>query len=364
MSSSAFYIFGAGVHGAIFRRCLGESGVDVLGFVVDCPLSNVKPGIPILAPSDLSRDVNILVSVGLVSRMIKARLSALGFVNVYDFTESLMLFPQLIPAMARRSMWYSDVEDDMANPLMIEDVKSLFTGRESKRLLEQIARLRLHLRAEDYVVPDESTQYFPGSPNILAGVESLRFVDGGAFTGDTVASLRKVAHSCGVPIEYIACFEPDRRNLMALNSALGAVGASRSPDKVIVFPGALWSHSSVMSFGGDGSSSSSLRGSKSSDSDCETLVPCFSLDETLCSAAPNFIKIDIEGAEQQAIIGASEIIKRYMPILAISLYHRPSDLWEIPMLINQIRPGYEMHLRVYGDMLLETVLYCVPPNPR
>jgi len=64
--------------------------------------------------------------------------------------------------------------------------------------------------------------------------------------------------------------------------------------------------------------------------------------------------------ELEAIKGAKEIISEQSPILAICLYHKPSHLWEIPLLINEINPNYDMYIRVYGHLGLETVLYCVP----
>ena len=72
------------------------------------------------------------------------------------------------------------------------------------------------------------------------------------------------------------------------------------------------------------------------------------------------VKMDIEGAEAEAIIGATELIKTSSPVLAICLYHKPKDLWELPLLINEINPNYDMYLRLYGSMGLELVLYCVP----
>lgn len=49
--------------------------------------------------------------------------------------------------------------------------------------------------------------------------------------------------------------------------------------------------------------------------------------------------MDIEGAEYEALLGARDIIFKYRPGLAISLYHRPADLWRIPLLINEIIGG-------------------------
>jgi FkbM family methyltransferase len=71
----------------------------------------------------------------------------------------------------------------------------------------------------------------------------------------------------------------------------------------------------------------------------------------------DFIKMDIEGSELDALQGARETIRRFRPKLAISLYHRPHDLFEIPQLIRQIEPSYRLHLDHYTIHQEETVLY-------
>jgi hypothetical protein len=52
--------------------------------------------------------------------------------------------------------------------------------------------------------------------------------------------------------------------------------------------------------------------------------------------------MDIEGAEQRAIIGAKKTIARHKPRLAIAAYHLPDDRERIPALVKSIRPGYQM----------------------
>jgi hypothetical protein len=51
-----------------------------------------------------------------------------------------------------------------------------------------------------------------------------------------------------------------------------------------------------------------------------------------------------------------------MPVLAVSLYHKPEDLWDLPLLINALVPGYLLYLRRYSDERWETVCYAVPPE--
>lgn len=73
-----------------------------------------------------------------------------------------------------------------------------------------------------------------------------------------------------------------------------------------------------------------------------------------------FIKMDIEGGECDAIIGSTEVILKYHPVLAISAYHKKDDLWRIPEVVFKIRKDYNIYLRHYTEGSLETVLFFVP----
>jgi len=70
------------------------------------------------------------------------------------------------------------------------------------------------------------------------------------------------------------------------------------------------------------------------DSSSGTIIQCVALDDTLIGWHPTYIKMDIEGAEYDALLGAERLIRSYKPVLAICVYHRPQDIWEIPQLIN------------------------------
>jgi FkbM family methyltransferase len=70
----------------------------------------------------------------------------------------------------------------------------------------------------------------------------------------------------------------------------------------------------------------------------------------------DFIKMDIEGAELSALMGARESIARFLPKLAIAIYHKSDDLWQIPQLIKSIYPGYSFYIKHNSRSSLETVL--------
>ena len=71
----------------------------------------------------------------------------------------------------------------------------------------------------------------------------------------------------------------------------------------------------------------------------------------------NFIKMDIEGAEPNALRGAAETIKRDRPALQICLYHSPEHLWEIPEFIKSLVPEYTFYIGHHSISRGETVLY-------
>ena len=72
---------------------------------------------------------------------------------------------------------------------------------------------------------------------------------------------------------------------------------------------------------------------------------------------PTYIKMDIEGAEMEALLGAQGNIKNNKPKLAICLYHKPEDIIEIPHIILSINPDYKLAIRHYTTCNWETVLY-------
>lgn len=71
----------------------------------------------------------------------------------------------------------------------------------------------------------------------------------------------------------------------------------------------------------------------------------------------DFIKMDIEGYELAALKGARKTLARSRPRLAISLYHRPQDFFEIPLWLKRNFPWYRLHLEHYTIFHEETVLF-------
>lgn len=83
------------------------------------------------------------------------------------------------------------------------------------------------------------------------------------------------------------------------------------------------------------------------------------VDDIIEDHEATFIKMDIEGAELNALIGAEKTIRKSRPKLAISVYHKRRDIWEIPMLLLKYNPDYRFYLRCYSFTGNDTVLYAI-----
>ena len=74
---------------------------------------------------------------------------------------------------------------------------------------------------------------------------------------------------------------------------------------------------------------------------------------------PTFIKMDVQTFETYALLGAMDDIIIHKPKLAICIYHKFSDLWDIPLLLKLWMPGCELFMRHYECTQEETVIYAL-----
>jgi hypothetical protein len=91
-------------------------------------------------------------------------------------------------------------------------------------------------------------------------------------------------------------------------------------------------------------------------------IATISIDEEFSNEEISYIKMDVEGAEIEALRGAEETLNRCKPKLAISAYHKREDIYELPLIIHQIYPKYRLYLRHLSLDPFDTVLFGVPQN--
>ena len=90
-------------------------------------------------------------------------------------------------------------------------------------------------------------------------------------------------------------------------------------------------------------------------------MPREPLDLVLEGRALTYVKMDIEGAEVDALEGGRELISTHRPVLAISAYHLQDHLWTIPLVVDSFVKGYRFHYRRYGRQPNDDlVLYAIP----
>lgn len=131
-----------------------------------------------------------------------------------------------------------------------------------------------------------------------------------------------------------------------------------SIDRIVAVPAGVGEKSGTLNMLPQESDCASIGANLRAESTPESEnVQIYSLDDYFADKPVSFIKADIEGFEYQMLVGATQIIQRDKPLLAICIYHSASDMYAIPLLIKNILPDYALSIRHhYGDHL-ETVLY-------
>jgi FkbM family methyltransferase len=179
-------------------------------------------------------------------------------------------------------------------------------------------------------------------------------IDAGGCYGDTALYL---SHLAG-PNGRVASFEFLPQNLSVLRKNLDLnPNLART---IRVYENPVWAESGNELFvSGSGPGTKVTENKVTQDA---TSVSTLKIDDVVGAAdfpKVDFIKMDIEGAEQQALRGSEESIRRFKPKLAITVYHSLEDFWEIPKWIAQLGLGYEFYLRHFTIHQEETVLFGV-----
>ena len=188
--------------------------------------------------------------------------------------------------------------------------------------------------AETYFIPE------------IVPHEIETFVDCGAFDGDSVEAFFRWN-----PDGRAVAIEPDPANGAAFRARMTRIGRQARVDLYHV---AAASANGTLSFEANGTAGSNLNERGGID------VVAERLDDLLVGERPTFLKMDVEGAELDALKGATQTIRTHRPVLALCLYHKPEDLWQIPLFVDSLGVDYQYLLRVHAEECWEVVLYAVP----
>ncbi|MEH2414964.1 FkbM family methyltransferase [Nostoc sp.] len=230
----------------------------------------------------------------------------------------------------------------------IKKAFSIWADEQSRHEYLVQLRWRMVLDFDSLSSPVSQEQYFPQDIFTLSPTDV--FVDCGAYNGDTIESFLKHQSSF---LGRIIALEPDPNNFKKLQGYVDTLPKSLQ-EKVTILPLAAAAQRKKLRFAATGTVSSVVTNTGKLEIDG---VP---LDELLNDTVPTFIKMDIEGAELDALLGTQKIIQNASPILAICLYHCQDHLWRIPLLLKSLSSQYRFFLRPHGEECWDLNCYAVP----
>jgi len=349
------YIYGAGHIGKEICTLLKDRNLSVTAFLDrKAQPESTWEGIDILPPNtdklSLEQRKDAQVILGVFNRdadvgAITSLLYFLGYGRVVSFLE----FHHEFHAELGNRFWLTHRRFYLAHQQEIVHADQLWSDDASRHLYRSLLKFRFTLRYEELSAVSLDDQYFPA--DLPPWPSPLRLADCGAYDGDTLRYL--AASPRPIPIEAVAAFEPDLANYHKLADFFRSK-ILNVPGPVCLFPCGVGSATANIRFSGGQGESSSI-----SDSGDE-VITCVTLDSALVGFRPNLIKMDIEGSELDALIGARQILSENRPGLAICVYHRPDHLWTIPLMIHRQLPGGRHYLRAHGHNGLELVYYWLP----
>lgn len=301
-------------------------------------------GLKMITPDELPENTAVIFMLGDPRSAIKQFKEIIPIEGVFRLiTYNDMALDDTMNGNRSRE-WFRD------NKEAVIKAYEMLADEESKRIFVNIIcnRIAPHLSEYDYDELATFPQYFP--KDILSFSQNESFVDCGAFDGDTVKAFLETVDN---KFDKIYSFELDRENFDDLKKNVSEYGEDISL-KIECINSGVWNENKTISYGRMSSSDSfSIFNTRESE-----LASVVKLDDCLKDKKITMIKMDIEGAEMNALNGAENIIKTQKPKMAICVYHRIEDIWEIPLYLKKIVPEYKISIRHHANYWVsETVCY-------
>ena len=285
-----------------------------------------------------------------------------NLVSGFSHTDAFTYFYKLL-----HTIRLDEYSHDPAMKLAAEKSQTYFANNQGKinQIMDRLAdkkskdcfQAQIRCRQNVRLCPTGSVtnQYFPKDIIHLSNQEV--FVDCGAFTGD---SILKFKNACPSQYKKIVAFEANPVTFKKLQA--------NHFDKCTCLNCGVWDKKDTLSFladqlGNDKMQSSSMdRLVLNQQQATHYQVPVERMDDIALCADMTFLKMDIEGAELNALRGAEQTIRKNCPTLAICVYHSDEDLLEIPLWIMSLGLNYTYYMRHHNWGPFEVVFYAVPNN--
>ena len=228
----------------------------------------------------------------------------------------------------------------------IDIARGLFADESSIEVFDSILKYRVTNDVSLFVkiVETKYKQYFPVG-EIFDPEEKEILIDGGSLNALSIRDFKEWSKD---KYYKVYAFEP-------------SVADKQIVDEYIRFEKyrAVSVEAGLYNFNGTVDFSTEELGLSSIVEEGDTKINVVKLDDFMQdkNEKVTFIKMDIEGSEMEALEGCIETINRDHPKLAICVYHKFDDLWEIPLWIHERFPKYKFWLRHHSLTNNETVVY-------
>ena len=337
-------LFGAGEVGQAVAHDLAEVGIVADAFCDNDPRrwgSSVACGITCMSPEELAAHGEaalVLVTTG-HHEAVRLQLSELG-----------LGAPVVVPKMrVRNDRYWDGVSRDHVEQ-GVGQLLDVLADEPSRAVAGVVVRNWFSCAGEPPSFASVATpdQYFPRDLIELAADEA--FVDGGAFTGDTLTEFLRRTNG---RFSGADAYEIDEGCFRGLTEMVRSLDDDVR-ERIRAYNLGLYDRNGEMGYVANGTSST-----VSSAAATETAA-VVRLSDHCGGRRVSFVKMDIEGAEVRALHGAAETIRDCAPKLAVCVYHEPSHLWEVPLLAKALHDEYRVYLRHHSTDVWETVCYAVP----
>ncbi len=335
-----FAIYGTGAGGTAVADALAELGIKPYAWV-DTYREGELAGLAILSPEEaVEAGLDAIVTASMYARDMAAQIRGDGWEGpVIDLT------------VAHQERWAGHFDCDWldAHADAIAAARALLADDDARRLYDAVLAHRRSLDPGD--LPPATPPYRHPAVPVRDGDWVL---DVGAFDGETAL---EYAEAVG-PLGRVHAFEPSGENFARLEAALEThpCGARVTAHRL-----GAWKAAGELAIHSEGDVPSQFQVGE----DGNETIQVTSLDDFVwehTAGRVDWIKLDVEGAEHEALEGASATIAERRPRLAVCIYHRPGDLWELPAKLHGMMPGATLHLGHHCQNLYDTVCYVRPPD--
>jgi FkbM family methyltransferase len=351
-SGGQLILFGAGQLGRITLRGLRLAGAEVVGFADNNAAlhgSRVE-GVSVLSPAEAAarwKAQATFVVTAYNGSAPFAQLRRAGAERIVSYAYVFAAYrDHLLPFMC-----LGPAVEVMSHAAEIREAYGLMSDDRSRQeFIRQLERRLFIGFDQPRPVPsgDHEREYFP--EDVYVPIDDEVFVDCGAYDGDTI---RRFLLLRGNRWARIIALEPDPASFKRLESFVAALPDECSR-RIRLERSALSYRKGSIGFAASGSVISNVSSVGGIRVDADTL------DSLLSSETPTLIKMDLEGAEPEAIRGAHSTLSRSGPVLAACVYHRADHLWTLPLLLHDLAPEQALFIRAHSEDCWDTSCYSVP----